>query len=186
MPARGSQRKLVARAHAPFTRNHVVGPGDGVPCGGGADATTGLHSDDEDNVLLVTHGSKHVLLHPPSSRRHLDPNPRYDNGTECCEIDAFLSEAEKVRQYPPYAGCAPPLSFVLRAGDASSSRATGSTPVLSLGVSVSVNVFYSTLADLATRGAHRALTDFAHNRLRALARELRLPPAVRFCRRFAG
>ena len=37
--------------------------------------------------------------------------------------------------------------------------------VRSLDVSVSVNVFYSTLADLATRGAHRALTDFAHNRL---------------------
>ena len=104
------------RAHAPFLTSWVQETA--FLWVGGADATTGLHSDDEDNVLLVTHGSKHVLLHPPSSRRHLDPNPRYDNGTECCEIDAFLSEAEKARQHPPYAGCAPPLSFVLRAGDA--------------------------------------------------------------------
>ena len=151
------------RAHAPFLTSWVQETA--FLWVGGADATTGLHSDDEDNVLIVTHGPKHVLLYPPSSRRHLDPNPRYDNGTECCEIDAFLSEAEKVRQYAPYAGCAPPLSFVLRAGDALFIPRDWFHAVRSLDVSVSVNVFYSTLADLATRGAHRALTDFAHNRL---------------------
>ena len=85
------------RAHAPFLRETTSWVQETAFLWvGGADATTGLHSDDEDNVLLVTHGSKHVLLYPPSSRRHLDPNPRYDNGTECCELDAFLSEAEKV------------------------------------------------------------------------------------------
>ena len=88
------------RAHAPFLTSWVQETA--FLWVGGADATTGLRSDDEDNVLLVTHGSKHVLLYPPSSRRHLDPNPRYDNGTECCEIDAFLSEAEKARSHPPF------------------------------------------------------------------------------------
>ena len=154
------------RAHAPFLRETTSWVQETAFLWvGGADATTGLHSDDEDNVLLVTHGSKHVLLYPPTARRHLDPNPRYDNGTECCEIDAFLSEAEKARNHPPYAGCAPPLSFVLTAGDALFIPRDWFHAVRSLDVSVSVNVFYSTLADLATRGAHRALTDFAHNRL---------------------
>ena len=91
------------RAHAPFLQETTSWVQETAFLWvGGADATTGLHSDDEDNVLLVTHGSKHVLLYPPAARRHLDPNPRYDNGTECCEIDAFLSEAEKVLQYPPF------------------------------------------------------------------------------------
>ena len=91
------------RAHAPFLRESTSWVQETAFLWvGGADATTGLHSDDEDNVLLVTHGSKHVLLYPPAARRHLDPNPRYDNGTECCEIDAFLSEAEKARSHPPF------------------------------------------------------------------------------------
>ena len=40
-------------------------------------ATTGLHSDDEDNVLLVLSGAKRVLLYPPGARRHLLPNDLY-------------------------------------------------------------------------------------------------------------
>ena len=86
------------RAHAPFLTSWVQETA--FLWVGGADATTGLHSDDEDNVLIVTHGSKHVLLHPPSSRRHLDPNPRYDKRRDRRvsvrgEIDAFLSEASR-------------------------------------------------------------------------------------------
>ena len=53
----------------------------------------------------------------------------------------------------------------MRAGDALFIPRDWFHAVRSLDVSVSVNVFYSTLADLATRGAYRALTDFAHNRL---------------------
>ena len=53
----------------------------------------------------------------------------------------------------------------MKAGDALFIPRDWFHAVRSLDVSVSVNVFYSTLADLATRGAHRALTDFAHNRL---------------------
>lgn len=154
------------RAHAPFLREATAWAQETAFLWvGGADATTGLHSDDEDNVLLVTHGRKRVLLYPPHARRHLDPNPRYDNGTECCELDAFLSEAAKARAYPPYAGCAPPLSFVLSQGDALFIPRDWFHAVRSLDVSVSVNVFYSTAGDLATRGVHRTLTDFAHNRL---------------------
>ena len=154
---------VAAGARAVFTRNDVVGPGDGVPVGrrrrrddGTAQRRRGQRAARDARVQ-----ARAAL--PAESRSHLDPNPRYDNGTECCEIDAFLSEAEKARQYPPYAGCAPPLSFVLRAGDALFIPRDWFHAVRSLDVSVSV--FYSTLADLATRGAHRALTDFAHNRL---------------------
>ena len=51
------------RAHAPFLRETTSWVQETAFLWvGGADATTGLHSDDEDNVLLVTHGSKKVLL----------------------------------------------------------------------------------------------------------------------------
>ena len=59
------------RAHAPFLQETTSWVQETAFLWvGGANATTGLHSDDEDNVLLVTHGSKHVLLYPPTARRH--------------------------------------------------------------------------------------------------------------------
>jgi hypothetical protein len=52
---------------------YMMGPGGAV---------TGLHSDDEDNVLLQICGKKRVVLFPPSSRHLLRPNQKYDSGKQ--------------------------------------------------------------------------------------------------------
>ena len=163
------------RAHAPFLTSWVQETA--FLWVGGADATTGLHSDDEDNVLLVTHGpstccSTPFIKEAPGPESALRQRHRVLRDRRVSVRGGEGAAVSAVR------GCAPPLSFVLRAGDALFIPRDWFHAVRSLDVSVSVNVFYSTLADLATRGAHRALTDFAHNRL-GLWRANCAPPAVR-------
>ena len=84
---------------------------------------------------------------------------------ECCDVDAFLPETEKVAAYGAYADCAPPLEFVLRAGDALFIPQFWFHAVRSLDVSISVNAFFSTARDMVRRAPRRALAEFAHNRL---------------------
>ena len=69
-----------------------------------------------------------------------------------------------MRQYAPYAGCAPPLSFVLRAGDALFIPRDWFHAVRSLDVSVSANVFTARSRPGDARRAPGP-DDFAHNRL---------------------
>ena len=133
--------------------------------GGAGSNATGLHSDDEDNVLIVTHGLKRVELYAPSARPHLHANAKYDSGTECCDLDMSLDEAGKARKFPRYAGCAPPLVFALPAGSALFIPADWYHAVTSPGISVSVNVFFSTPLQLLRRGPKRALLEFCHARL---------------------
>lgn len=70
---------------------------------GPSGAVTGLHNDDEHNYLVQVHGSKRVLLFPPSAQRFLSVNSKYDSGTLCCDTPveqvhptAFLSRAHDV------------------------------------------------------------------------------------------
>ena len=101
----------------------------------------------------------------PATPRRRRERLRYDEGTECCDVDAFLPETEKVAAYGAYADCAPPLEFVLRAGDALFIPQFWFHAVRSLDVSISVNAFFSTARDMVRRAPRRALAEFAHNRL---------------------
>jgi len=132
---------------------------------GGSGATTGLHSDDENNILLMTRGRKVVRLHAPSDRRFLSPNGRYDSGTECCDVDAFLGEAAKAGKYAGYAGCPAPLRFELGPGDALYIPAFWFHAVRSEALSVSVNVFFSTPLEMARRWPQRAFFAVCHEYL---------------------
>lgn len=129
---------------------------------GGAGATTGLHNDDEDNVLLVLHGAKRVHLWAPSMRQHLAPNTKYDSGTECCDVDADMSEAETILRHPCYKGCSPPQVVTLVAGEALFIPRFWYHAVRSLSVSVSVNIFMSGPLAMLRWGPQRAVLEGLH------------------------
>eukprot|EP00658_Telonema_sp_P-2_P060394 TRINITY_DN49319_c0_g1_i1.p1 TRINITY_DN49319_c0_g1~~TRINITY_DN49319_c0_g1_i1.p1 ORF type:complete len:276 (+),score=41.01 TRINITY_DN49319_c0_g1_i1:188-1015(+) len=62
---------------------------------GSAGCVTGLHSDDENNVLAQIWGRKIVLLFPPSQIGALYPNDKYDSGTTCCDLDPIAPDLER-------------------------------------------------------------------------------------------
>ena len=86
-------------------------------------------------------------------------------------------------QYPPYAGCAPPLSFVLRAGDALFIPRDWFHAVRSLDVSVSGQRLLQYARGPGDARRAPGPDGLRAQPARALARELRLPPAVRRYRR---
>ena len=66
---------------------------------GGHGSMTGLHNDDENNVLCQIYGNKTVYLYPPEMRDFLYVNGNYDSGTECYDVDVVSSTVE---QYPNF------------------------------------------------------------------------------------
>ena len=64
-------------------------------------AVTGLHNDDENNVLAQIYGTKRVLLFEPEQAPYLYVNTKYDSGTQCCDVD-------------PAAACGPTHPGVIR------------------------------------------------------------------------
>lgn len=81
---------------------------------GPAGSVTGLHNDDEDNVLAQILGTKRVLLLEPQEREFLYVNGKYDSGTECCDVNPV--EPDLLR-HPLYAQARPPIVATLHAGD---------------------------------------------------------------------
>ena len=63
---------------------------------------TGLHNDDENNVLCQIYGK--TFLYPPETRAFLYVNGNYDSGTECYDVDVVDSAAE---QYPNFSRAKP-------------------------------------------------------------------------------
>ncbi|KAF4734401.1 hypothetical protein FOZ62_026017 [Perkinsus olseni] len=63
---------------------------------------TGVHSDDEDNILVQLQGVKRVVLFPPDAGEAVYVNDKYDDGTRCCDADVY---AENWREkWPKLAG----------------------------------------------------------------------------------
>ena len=82
---------------------------------GGHGSMTGLHNDDENNVLCQIYGKKTVYLYPPETRAFLYVNGNYDSGTECCDVDVVDSAAE---QYPNFSRAKPfEIKCSLKPGD---------------------------------------------------------------------
>ena len=129
---------------------------------GAAGSVTGLHSDDETNVLMQLYGYKHVLLFPPSDRKYLYVNTRYDKGTICSSVDPYAKNA--LGTWPKLAETTP-MQCVLAPGEQllipkfwwHRCECVGTD------LSISVNCFGSTIVDLLREASQRAILDFAHH-----------------------
>ncbi|GAB5353838.1 hypothetical protein AAMO2058_000068400 [Amorphochlora amoebiformis] len=115
---------------------------------------TGMHNDDENNILCQIKGSKTVILYPPYMKSYLRPNGKYDSGTVCCEYDAF-TEAHLP---------GPSIKFHLSKGDLLFIPKYWYHQVLTTSkISISVNHFSSTPLEFFLFGIPRLFLIFAHN-----------------------
>ena len=149
-------------------------------------AVTGLHSDDEHNLLLQVYGRKRVFLVPPGERCRLRPNKKYDSGTECCDLDLDIVKQQQEQQQQEQAE--PPhgqrlssssksdrqqrlleleqvsgvLVADLRAGDTLYIPRGWFHQVVTQAFSISVNHFASDGVDFLRFGVVRELRDVVH------------------------
>mmetsp|Transcript_25300 Transcript_25300/g.35337 ORF Transcript_25300/g.35337 Transcript_25300/m.35337 type:complete len:203 (+) Transcript_25300:3-611(+) len=131
---------------------------------------TGLHNDDEDNVLCQIKGTKIVKLFPPHTRPYLYPNDKYDSGTECCDYDAFKDWKKTARSRQVFqrnfnlarkAGAA--LRFKLEEGDMLFIPKFWYHQVLTESeYSISINQFSSTTAEFISYGIQREMLSMLH------------------------
>jgi [protein]-arginine 3-hydroxylase / protease len=132
---------------------------------GGYGSMTGMHNDDENNVLCQIYGNKTVYLYPPSAREMLYVNGIYDSGTECCDIDVVSSYEDNVNKYPKFHE-AKPFEIVckLSPGDMLYIPKFWYHQVVSdkNNVSISVNHFVSTPYEFVKYGLKRNFLDFLH------------------------
>ncbi|KAF4692941.1 hypothetical protein FOZ60_012172 [Perkinsus olseni] len=63
---------------------------------------TGVHSDDEDNILVQLQGVKRVVLFPPDAGEAVYVNDKYDDGTRCCDADVYAKNWRE--KWPKLAG----------------------------------------------------------------------------------
>ena len=125
-------------------------------------AVTGLHSDDENNILYQLRGEKVVTLFPPACRPWLYPTGKYDPGTECCAADP---DAPDAAAHPAFAASvrARARRATLRAGDALYIPRFHYHHVrTSRGTSISVNHFASSGWELVRFGVPRLLLEVLH------------------------
>ena len=146
-------------------------------------AVTGLHNDDEDNLLAQLRGRKRVLLYEPEERPHLYINSKYDSGTECCDVDPV---APDYNIHPLLKNAKSPLAVTLEVTTRAILTTTqlpgirlrgclGVQPgdvlfvpkfwyhhVTSLSTTVSVNLFFSTPRDFMTHGLARTGKEVLH------------------------
>jgi len=120
---------------------------------------TGLHNDDEQNVLMQLAGSKHVLLYPPRDGPLLYMNDRYDKGTVCCSADPLAPDA---MQRWPLLRQATRWEVTLQPGEQLFIPRYWWHRVACVSESVSVNAFGSTALELVREGAVRSVMDLAH------------------------
>ena len=128
--------------------------------GSGGSSKTGLHNDDENNVLCQITGQKHVLLISPSERSKLYVNNLYDSGTECCDVSASSPNYDL---HPLFKNVSTIFTVTLNPGDVlfipkywyHQVRPHGS-------VSISVNYFNSSITELVRFGFGRFCLDVLH------------------------
>ena len=132
---------------------------------GGYGSMTGMHNDDENNVLCQIYGNKTVYLYPPSAREYLYVNSMYDSGTECCDVDVLNSIEDNQIKYPKF-NQAKSLEIVckLSPGDMLYIPKFWYHQVVSdnNNVSISVNQFVSTPYEFLRHGLKRNFFDFLH------------------------
>jgi hypothetical protein len=122
-------------------------------------ATTGLHNDDEDNLLAQLRGHKRLLLYEPGDRPNLYVNSKYDAGTECCDVDPSAPDYER---HPRLRHAHPPLEVILSPGDVLFMPKFWYHHVTSLSATVSVNMFFSTPRDFLRHGLLRTGREILH------------------------
>lgn len=129
---------------------------------GGEGCVTGLHSDDEHNVLLQIWGKKSVLLFAPDLVHRLYPNTKYDSGTVCCDLDPLCPDFERHplarevfegRQYQ---------RAELQPGDVLYCPRGWFHHVAAESASISVNVFASSIGEWLWWGVPRKVLEIAH------------------------
>jgi hypothetical protein len=121
---------------------------------------TGLHNDDENNVLCQITGQKQVLLISPNERSNLYPNDLYDSGTECCDVSASSPNFDL---HPLFKGVSTIFSVTLNPGDILFIPKYWYHQVRPLGsVSISVNYFNSSMIELIQFGIGRFCLDILH------------------------
>ncbi|KAF4698670.1 Tyw5p, partial [Perkinsus olseni] len=77
---------------------------------------TGVHSDDENNILVQLQGVKKVVLFPPDAGAAVYVNDKYDDGTRCCDADVYAQNWRG--KWPKLAGVQmAALKVTLREGD---------------------------------------------------------------------
>eukprot|EP00753_Platysulcus_tardus_P013196 PLAT364.1.p1 GENE.PLAT364.1~~PLAT364.1.p1 ORF type:complete len:314 (+),score=91.52 PLAT364.1:45-986(+) len=126
---------------------------------GPAGAVTGLHSDDENNVLVCLYGTKQVILFPPEQRELLYVTDKYDSGTECCAVDP---EAPDLAAHPRFAEASGHI-VQLEAGDVLFIPRGHWHHVRSTSTCISANHFASTLMETIRFGSGRAFVSLLHN-----------------------
>ena len=127
------------------------------PCG----AVTGLHNDDENNVLICLAGRKRVLLAPPSASGSVYENSKYDEGTRCCDVDPEAPDLSPGGH--PLFEDVPVTVAELGPGDVLFVPRYWYHHVRTTApASISVNVFASTRWELLRDGSLRCASRFAH------------------------
>ena len=123
-------------------------------------STTGLHSDDEENILCQIRGTKRVYLYPPSEREFLYPNKKYDSGTECCDVNPAVPD---LKLYPNFAYAKPAVVANLTAGDALYiPKGWFHYVETTAHLSISLNYFCSNPYEMLTVGLARELRHLWH------------------------
>ena len=122
-------------------------------------SVTGLHSDDEDNILVMLQGWKQVVVIPPSDAQYCSVNDKFDCGTECCDV---CPVAPNLDEFPEFRH-ARRFVAILGPGDALVLPIGWFHHVTSLSPSVSLNIFASTTWQWVWRGAPRALLQGLHD-----------------------
>lgn len=121
---------------------------------------TGLHNDDEHNVLCQIRGQKRVILIAPEERDNIYPNILYDSGTECCDVNASNPDLQR---HPLFACVGVRFEVVLEPGDVLFLPRFWYHEVQPMGsFSVSVNYFCSTPLDQLRWGVKRAILGCLH------------------------
>eukprot|EP00937_MAST-01D_sp_MAST-1D-sp2_P005588 g5588.t1 len=129
---------------------------------GGRGAVTGLHNDDENNILYQVMGQKTVTLFPHACRGSLYPTRKYDPGTECCAVDPACPNAHAHPLFCREAVQAAAVRVTLCAGDALYIPRFVYHHVACDSVSISVNHFASTTAELLRFGLPRLALEVLH------------------------
>ena len=121
---------------------------------------TGLHNDDEENVLCQIRGQKRVLLIAPEERLNLYVNQLYDSGTECCDVNA---SNPNLMLHPLFQHVKKMYVIDLEPGDVLYIPKFWYHEVWPIGnISISVNYFCSTPMEMIRYGIMRIGFDLLH------------------------
>jgi lysine-specific demethylase 8 len=123
-------------------------------------AKTGLHNDDEENLLCQITGRKRVLMIAPEENKHLYVNQLYDSGTECCDVNA---STPNFKIHPLFQNVKTIYTVVLEPGDVLYLPKFWYHEVTPVGeVSISINYFCSTAIEMLRYGLIRIVLDYLH------------------------